>query len=117
MEIFDENEKITIKENNQFIGHLKYSISNDELTIIIYYINDKYRGKNYGKYFFDYIDHKVKDNNIKIVKLDAREYYAYYDKLLNYYNKFGFVISDKEKIYNKWIDGELFRIIPMIKKY
>ena len=117
MNIFDDNEKIILKENNQYIGNIKYIINNEELVVIIYYINQKYRKKNYGKFFFDYLDNKIKNLNIKSIKLDALEYYSHYNKLVNYYYKFGFEILDKEKIIKKWIDGELVRVIPMIKKY
>lgn len=114
MNIIDNNNIIILK-NNEYIGSIKYEIQDKILIIKVFYITNKYRGQNYGKILLDYIIKKSKDINVNKIILDAKEYYSYYNKLINYYKNFGFDIDKEIPINQKWIDGELVRIIRMHK--
>jgi GNAT superfamily N-acetyltransferase len=112
MNIIDENNIITLK-NNKYIGSIKYIIQDNILEIKVFYIINKYRGQNYGKILLDYIINKAKSIYINKIILNAKEYYSHYNKLVNYYKKFGFDIDKEITINQKWVDGELVRIIRM----
>jgi GNAT superfamily N-acetyltransferase len=113
MNIIDDNNIITIKKNNEYIGSIKYIIQDRILEIKVFYIINKYRGQNYGKILLDYIINKAKSININKIILDAKEYYSHYNKLINYYKKFNFDIDKEIPINQKWVDGELVRTIRM----
>lgn len=115
MNITEDINIITLKNNKDYIGSIKYSINNNELFIDVFYILSKYRGHNYGQFLLDYIIKKSKDLLINKILLNAKEYYSHYDKLINYYKKFGFEIDKESNINQKWVDGELVRIIKMYK--
>lgn len=113
MNITEDKNIITLKNNKDYIGSIKFSICSNILFINVFYVLSKYRGNNYGKFLLDYIINKSKDLQINKIVLDAKEYYSHYNKLINYYKKFGFEIDLESKINQKWVNGELVRIIRM----
>ena len=113
MNISDYDNTIILKNNDNFIGSMKYDISNNLCNITALFIVNKYRRQNYSKYFFEYLFEKLKKLKVTKIILDAKEYYTHFNKLVNYYNKFGFEIDNDIKIKQKWVDGELVRIIRM----
>ena len=116
MNINDNNNILTLKKNNEYIGSIKYEIYDKTLIIKVFYIVSRHRGNNYGKIMIEYIINKTIELELKEIILDAKEYYTHYDKLVNYYKNFGFKIDNSHTIIQKFVNGELVRIIRMFNK-
>jgi hypothetical protein len=115
MNVTDNFNILVLKDNNKYIGSLKYEIVNDFCIIKVLYITPNERGKKYAKYLLNYLFEKLVKMNILLIKLEAKEYFSHYNKLVNYYSSFGFLIENNSKIISKWVDGELVRFIKMEK--
>ncbi len=115
MKIKQTENSIILENNNEYIGNIKYSINNNLLILSNLYISPKYRKKDYSKYLFQELDNLCVKKNILRIELVAEEYFSHYNKLVNYYEKFGFNIDKDKSIKQIWKDGELIRLIHMYK--
>ena len=84
LNISDNFNVLILKESNKYIGSLKYEINNDFCIIKVLYITPNERGKKYAKYLFNYLFEKLNKMNILSIKIEAKEYYSHYNKLVNY---------------------------------
>jgi hypothetical protein len=115
MIILDNHNVLVLKDNNKYIGSMKYEIKDETCIIKVLYIVPHERKKRYCKYLFDFLFEKLKITEIKKIDLEAKEYFSHFNKLVNYYKSFGFIINNNTEIYEKWIDGQLVRLIKMVK--
>lgn len=115
MKIKQKENSIILENNNEYIGNIKYAINNNLLLLSNVYISPKYRKKDYSKYLFEELYNLCAKETILRIELLAEEYFSHYNKLVKYYEKFGFKIDKNKSIKQIWRDGELIRLIHMYK--
>jgi GNAT superfamily N-acetyltransferase len=115
MKIKQKENSIILENNNEYIGNIKYAINNNLLLLSNVFISPKYRKKDYSKYLFEELYNLCAKETILRIELLAEEYFSHYNKLVKYYEKFGFNIDKNKSIKQIWKDGELIRLIHMYK--
>lgn len=106
-----------LNKNNfdEYVGNLKYIVTRNILFIVNYYIIPIFRKKHLSDQVFEYLFNFCKENKIKKIELVAKELFSNFNKLVNFYKKYGFEIDDDRQIYIKWYEGDMFRFVSMIK--
>lgn len=113
--------KISLYLHQEYIGNVNFNTKNNQVFIDVIYLLEKFQGKNLFTNYWDEIEDLIiqsykqeySNQNLIIIKLDAKELDYKYDKLINKYESFKFIRNGKERI--KHIDEIQYRIVPMIK--
>lgn len=81
-------DKISLRNEDEEIGYVKYNIRDDFFVLLSTVINEKYRGKGYGKKLMEETESFIRKNNYRLI---IKCSYAF-----KYFSK-----SNKEDIVNK----------------
>jgi|SaaInlStandDraft_4_1057021.scaffolds.fasta_scaffold00672_4 ribosomal protein S18 acetylase RimI-like enzyme len=104
---------LSMWEKKLYLGNITFTINVNTVNIDMIKILEKYRGKGFGTIMINKFFEYIKTNNISKVDLIAFEQNEKYNKLVKFYNKFGF--EQNGKCYMKYItyDDAYYRVIPM----